>query len=266
MFARLALVLLLCAGVAMAGHKTWENRLSASLRNRVCKGDAGQGSWVDRTAAERCSTCHSRCYVSRFDAEAQTNGGPALLCDNSGEVCSIEVYLVTAPCCRCNTHNETDSLQQGLNSEFQQHETVSQCEVPFMGVLVNGYWMLPLESQCNLTEHALFAQTWVEDDYTTNSVRDCPAQSSAGAMLVQTYNKEYRNGRYPDPCFADSHWRGSHLSDSDGLQQSQFVMWRPGCNDVWFSRQLTTAEAPREISCKKVPNMAELLVYSPPVY
>jgi hypothetical protein len=252
--------------LAAAGHHTWEDRISSSMRNRVCRGGRGDGSWVERTAAERCTTCHSRCYTTTFSAEAQTNGTPALLCDNSGEECDITLVIMTAPCCLCHQgHSESDIFQENNMEEFQQHETESFCEVPFFGVLVNGYWTLPLDSAaCNLTQNPLFTQEWVEDDYTVNSIKDCAASLTSGATLVQVYDKAYPNGRFPDPCFGDSHWRSSHLTENDGLQESTFQLRRPESSAIWFQKTLTTKEAPREIACSRLPKKADIPVYSPP--
>jgi len=232
--------------IVAASPETWEDRISASRRSRLCTND-GPGSWVERIAPLRCATCHSRCYKAEFDAQVETSGAPADLCDTSGDVCRISVFLATQPCCRCAAGHEEQS--QLFAPDNETRVTESRCEVTSMVTLVNGQTTLPLFSPvCNATEPPLFVQSWLFDAYTANSVRDCAASATAGSWIRQVYNTNYRNGRYPDPCFADSHWRATH-----NALTSRFTMWRPGSGLLWFDHALTIKEAPREINCAKVP-------------
>lgn len=257
---------------ALAGHKTWDDRTIAARRTRLCEGERGDGSWLERSLYERCETCASRCYATTFNATAETNGSPLGMCDQIGEVCSITVYLITAPCCFCKDgHSENDILEEqllhdGTEERNELHLTESRCEVPFMGVLVNGFWMLPLETDCNISANAGFDQEWAKGDCTVNTVSDCVGDlPKAGAQLTQAYSKEYKNGRYPDPCFADKHWVASYMSETKGLVSSSFQMWRPNSNAVWFDQALTRDNAPREIPCSRIPSVEHIPVYQPPM-
>ena len=122
-------------------------------------------------------------------------------------------------------------------------------------------WTLPLEISCNDSTTALFEQEWVSDDCTVNTLRDCVDQTLSGSKLTQAYNKDYRNGRYPDPCFADSHWVESFTSEEKGLIGSRFQMWRPNFNTVWFDTVLTRNMAPKQVRCSDLPD--ECHVYQP---
>lgn len=269
----LAFSLAIYIGSALA-LTSWDDRTNAARRTRLCKGDKGAGSWVERQGYQRCSTCNSRCYATTFEAEAETSGAPVTLCDTQGDKCDITVIIVTAPCCRCQQgHYENDILEEDLDEKFEATLTESYCEVPFMGVLVNGKWTLPLENDCNLTSNAHFVQEWVADDCTVNQITDCneaggsSVQSkgcSAGSRLTQAYKKDYRNGRYPDPCFADSHWVESYTSEEKGLITSRFEMWRPNTNNLWFDKVLSRSEAPVQINCDSIPDVDEIPVFVPP--
>lgn len=266
-----AVALVALASSALAAD-TWDDRTIAARRTRLCAGETGRASWLDRSLYERCDTCSSRCYATTFNATAETNGAPVGLCDQSGEVCSITVLLITAPCCFCKEgHEENDVLQEqllhdGTEERAELHLTQSRCEVPFMGVLVNGFWTLPLENNCNTSLNAGFEQEWAKDDCTVNQVSDCVIDGPlAGARLFQAYSKNYKNGRYPDPCFADKHWVDSYMSETKGLVSSLFRMWRPNSNALWFDQALTRHTAPREIPCSSIPNVAHIPVYQPPM-
>ena len=250
----LGVTLLLFVSGALAGHKTWENRDSVSERGRLCKGDMGDGSWVSRDGYTRCGTCNSRCYITTFTATAETSGGPAGLCDTQGDECEITIYFETAPCCACPLgHAENCVLEETDDEKLEIRGTESRCEVPKMRVLVDGCWALPLENGCNTSTSALFQQEWVSDDCTVNSLSDCVDQGNAGARLTQAYNKDYRNGRYPDPCFADSHLVESFTSEEKGLIGSRFQMWRPNSNAVWFDTVITRDMAPKQTRCSHLP-------------
>lgn len=217
--------LLLFVSGALAGHKTWEDRTSVSERGRLCTGGRGAGSWVSREGYTRCATCNSRCYMTTFTATAETSGAPAGLCDTQGDECEITIYFETAPCCTCPLgHGENCVLEETDDDKLEILATESRCEVTQMRVLVNGEWTLPLENSCNDSTTALFEQEWVSDDCTVNTLRDCVDQTLSGSKLTQAYSKDYRNGRYPDPCFADSHWVESFTSEEKGLIGSRFQM------------------------------------------
>lgn len=258
------LVLVYVVG-AQAAHPTWDNRVNGAERTRMCRGHTGARSWVQREAYERCETCQARCYRAVFNATAETSGSPLDLCDTAGDECTLTLYIKTASCCCCQQgHTESENIEQDCDENYEEINTESYCEVPSFTVLVNGYWTLPLDSACNVTSHALFTQDAVKNDCTLNQLRDCDPPSYSGARLTQAYNDGYRNGRYPDPCFADNHWISSFSSENKGLIASQFEMWRPNSNSLWFDVALEKAQAPQLISCHDVPKASHIVVYNPP--
>lgn len=260
------LVLLgLFVAFASAALGSWNDRTNTARKGRLCKNGRGKGSWNDREAYERCTTCHSRCYYTKFNTTAVSNGYPIGLCDTTGDECMVEIFLKTEPCCECGEgHGEVDTLEETDVEELEVSETYSSCEVVFMGTAINGWWTLPLDDDCNVTANPLFTQVWVLDDCTVNKVFDCPDGSyQSGAILRQAYDKNYRNGRYPDPCFADRHWTDSFASTEKGVVTSAFEMFRPNTNTMWFDQPLTRKEAPVQISCNRIPD--NIPVYMPPV-
>ncbi len=248
--------------VALAAHSSWDDRFNTGRFGRLCKGGKGEGSWVEREAYRRCATCHSRCYSTKFNATAESSGGPSGLCDKYGDECIVELFIKTAPCCQCFAgHGEVETFEDEMFETLEVKDTFSRCEVTFFGVLINGFDTLPLDSSCNVTAEPLFTQQWVLNDCTVNKIFDCFDGSwKSGSLLRQAYNKEYRNGRYPDPCFADRHWVDSFASEEKGVVTSEFVMFRPDTTTKWFDRSLTRDDAPVQINCKNVPTNTPVYV------
>ena len=253
---------LVLVGIANADINTWENRLNGARRTRLCHGVNGADSWVRRNGYTRCQTCQSRCYRADLKGTAETNGNPVGLCDAIGETCDITVFVMTSPCCACSGGFVANDLYEEDDMDiFELSASESSCEVPFLGVLVNGSWTLPLENNCDISQNAVFEQSWVKGDYTINTLRDCPNQGQAGARLTQAFDTNYRNARYPDPCFRDDHFVSSYMTENNGLISSSLKMWRPNNNNVWFDIELTRNTPLVQINCKSIPAKEDIPVW-----
>ena len=252
---RVAILLLVgLATVVLSTHITWVDRHDFST-DEHCTRFPGSGNWLSRDGITRCGTCNSRCYHAKFKASPETNGSPVGLCDTTDDICDIDVYVRTAPCCRCQYgHEEATVLEEDNEESLLITTTESDCEVPSMLVTVNGYWTLPLDA-CNTTANALFEQQWIGGDATSNSIRDCPPSTTSGARIRQAYKKAYRNGRFPDPCFSDDYLVESYVTEKMGTIVTDFKMWRPNSNAVWFDTMLTRHQALAPIECKEVPKV-----------
>jgi len=266
---RLAVAVLICAALALSVtassvSKKWQQRQTDAQHTRRCVDPDDDPKWLDRPGYVRCATCESRCYHSRFNATASTSGAPALLCDTAGDECQIDVWMMTAPCCRCEGTTEiTDALQEDGDDTFQMDITSSRCEVEQIRVLVNGYWVLPLDGACDPYAEPLFSQTSLMDDNTQNIINDCFGGGFSGSAISQVYNQAFDSGRYPHPCFQAKHWRTSFVSAEEGLLTSTFNMWRPGNDSFWFQHDFAKTEALSEVPCNKMPE--QWVVYVPPV-
>lgn len=260
-----AVVLGMLVALAAAGHASWNDRANTARKGRMCKDGSGKDSWNQRYAYERCTTCHSRCYYTKFNTTAVSNGAPYGLCNSIGDECTVELYIKTEPCCECGQgHGQVDTLEETDLESLEVLDTFSSCEVVFMGTMINGYWTMPLDASCNITKNPLFTQQWVRNDCTVNKIFDCDDGSyQSGAVLRQAYKNNYRNGRYPDPCFADKYWVDSYASAEKGVITSAFEMFRPNSNTMWFDQPLTRKDAPTQIPCGRIPE--HIPVYTPPM-
>lgn len=259
-----AVCALIALGAAHNKEKAWIRRANGSMRvNHTVEIEDGSNSWIRRDGITRCGTCNSRCYTTEFNLTAETSGAPAGLCSTLGDNCRITIYVKTAPCSACaGGTQETTVIEQNDGTTFTLTSTESRCEVSRMLVLVNGYRTLPLENTCDPEAAPLFQQQWVDGDATSNNIKDCAAHAQAGSRLTQAYKGAYRNGRYPDPCFADEHLVDTLVTQQQGVLTTNFRMWRPNSNAIWFDGVLEHHQSLHQISCHKMPKDIDCQLYA----
>lgn len=259
----LCVVLLVVAFAALVTATHWNTRARGSIEGtEMCEREEKDGKWTDRDAPTRCGTCNSRCYTTSFNSTVVANGPPSGLCNETGDNCNIKIYIRTRPCCACDGGTEivttTEYSQPTPEDDINEIEIIStdsRCEVSEMIVLINGVWTLPYEPNCDPYADPRFVQTVVGGDATFSTLRDCPNINNAGSRLTQAYDNSYHNGNYPDPCFAAKHWRETFTSQELGVIASEFKMWHPNTNAVWFETTLTKEQTPYPINCNQVPDV-----------
>jgi hypothetical protein len=245
---------LVVALLALGASASWmrPNNLSPE-----CPSPTG-GSFLRPSSGDLCNECCERCYALHFDAlvvnAAATN---TAYCNTNGTLCPVWVFYRVAPCCACTGAEQTESSSvcTGTGARNQTTQTLSACQLKNLTMLVGPQQeaITDLFMGCDADEIVLnkyaHSSDAANEHYTVVGIDACTS-SPGGGSLQLVYSSYHDGARFPDVCFADSHFASSVNTSQSGILASSLVIFGPASpSSVWLVANMSH-RAPLPISCR----------------
>lgn len=251
---RWAALSLVVALLALGVGASWmrPNNLSPE-----CPSPSG-GSFIRPSSGDLCNQCCERCYALHFEATvvnaAATN---TAYCNTNGALCPVWVFFRVAPCCECTGAEQTESssICTDVGARNRTTQTQSACQLKNLTMLVGPQHepVTDLFMGCDADEIVLnkyaHSSDAANEHYTVVGIDACTS-SPGGGSLQLVYSAYHEGPRFPNICFADSHFASKVNTSQSGILASSLVIFGPSSpSSVWLVANMSH-RAPLPVSCR----------------
>lgn len=250
----LALSLFVVALLAIGVSASWMRPKNLSPECPTPNG----GSFLHPASGDLCNECCERCYALHFKAKVVDGSATnTAYCNVDGDLCPVWVFFRIAPCCACSNLeiSESTSICTETGKRNVTTQTESLCQIKNLTMLVGPDHepVTDLFSGCDANEIVMtkFAhESDAANEHYTVIALDACTSSPGGGGLQLVYSAYHDGVRFPDICFADSHFESSIQTTQFGTLASSLVLFGPASpSSAWLVANMSD-HAPLPMQCR----------------